>query len=103
MDEEKPYKNPLLGRIDLAKRLNISEGYLSQVVNQELGKSVIQFVNEYRVKTAKELLDNPEFNKYSVEAIGMESGFKSKSNFYSTFKTHSGVSPGAYRKRQKTS
>lgn len=103
MEEEKVYKNPLLSRLDLATRLGTSENNISQIINQELQKSVIQFVNEYRVEAAKKLLHDPVFHKYSVEAIGMESGFKSKSAFYSAFKVNTGMSPGAYRKFQKTS
>jgi len=103
MDEEELYKNPLLSRLDLATRLETSEGYLSQIINQEINKSIIQFVNEYRIEAAKSLLRNPVFNKYSIEAIGLEAGFKSKSAFYSTFKTSLAMSPGAYRKFQKTS
>lgn len=103
MEEEELYKNPLLSRLDLAARLGTSEGYLSQIINQEINKSVIQFVNEYRIKTAKTLLHNPRFNKYSVEAIGLEAGFKSKSAFYTVFKSSFEMSPGAYRKLQKTS
>ncbi|MDY8135646.1 helix-turn-helix domain-containing protein [Aquimarina sp. 2201CG5-10] len=103
MDQDELYKNPLLSRLDLAERLGISEGYLSQIINQEIGKSVIQFVNEYRIQFSKQLLHNPDFNKYSIEAIGMESGFKSKSTFYDTFKNYTKMSPGAYRKLQKKS
>lgn len=103
MDEAELYKNPLLSRLDLAKKLGVSEGHLSKIVNQELNKSIIQFVNDYRVESAKRLLHNPVFNKYSVEAIGMESGFKSKSAFYSAFKNSLHISPGAYRKQNKTS
>ncbi len=103
MEEEELYKNPLLSRLDLATRLRTSEGYLSQIINQEINKSVIQFVNEYRIEAAKRLLHNPVFNKYSVEAIGLEAGFKSKSAFYNVFKTSLGMSPGAFRKLQKTS
>ena len=102
MEEEELFKNPLLSRLDLATRLKTSEGYLSQIINQELKKSIIQFVNEYRIETAKDLLHNPVFNKYSVEAIGMEAGFKSKSAFYSAFNTSFGMSPGAYRKLHKS-
>ncbi len=102
MEEEEVYKDPLLSRLDLATRLNTSEGYLSQIVNQETNRSVTQFVNEYRIEAAKNLLHNPVFNKYSVEAIGLEAGFKSKSAFYSTFNTNLGMSPGAFRKLQKT-
>jgi AraC-like DNA-binding protein len=103
MDEEELYKNPYLSRSYLATRLKTSEGYLSQIINQEINKSVIQFVNEYRIKTAKNLLHDPVFNKYSVEAIGVEAGFKSKSAFYRTFSMSAGMSPGAFRKLQKMS
>ncbi|WP_109435434.1 MULTISPECIES: AraC family transcriptional regulator [Aquimarina] len=103
MDEEELYKNPLLSRLDLATRLGTSEGYLSQILNQETNKSVIQFVNEYRIEAAKNLLLDPVFNKYSIQAIGMEAGFKSKSTFYNAFNTSLGMSPGAYRKFQKKS
>ncbi len=103
MDEEELYKNPLLSRLDLANRLGTNEMYLSQIVNQELNKSIISFVNEYRIEAAKNLLHNPMFNKYSLEAIGMEVGFKSKSTFYSTFKKSLEMSPGAFRKLQKMS
>ncbi|WP_378182523.1 helix-turn-helix domain-containing protein [Aquimarina sp. SS2-1] len=103
MEEEELYKNPLLSRLDLATRLETSEGYLSQIINQEINRSVVQFVNEYRIEAAKNLLHNPVFNKYSIEAIGMEAGFKSKSAFYKTFNTSLGMSPGAFRKLQNTS
>lgn len=103
MEDEELYKNPLLSRLDLATRLETSEGYLSQIINQEINKSVIQFVNEYRIEAAKNLLQNPVFKKYSIEAIGMEAGFKSKSAFYNVFKTSLDMSPGAYRKLQITS
>lgn len=101
--EEEVYKNPLLSRSDLANRLDTSESYLSQIINQEFNKNIVQFVNEYRVEAAKNLLQDPIFNKYSVEAIGMEAGFKSKSAFYNAFNASFKMSPGAYRKLQKTS
>lgn len=103
MDVEELYKNPLLCRLDLAIRLETSEGYLSQIINQEINKSIIQFVNGYRIEASKRLLHNPVFNKYSIEAIGLESGFKSKSTFYNSFNASLGMSPGAYRKLQKKS
>lgn len=103
MEEEELYKDPLLSRLDLANRLGTSEGYLSQIINQQINKSVIQFVNGYRIEAAKRLLHTPAFDKYAVEAIGLESGFKSKSAFYTVFKSSLAMSPGAYRKLQKPS
>ncbi|WP_294734349.1 AraC family transcriptional regulator [uncultured Flavobacterium sp.] len=98
MANKQLYKNPLLSRLDLANELGISEGYLSQAVNKVTGKNVIQFVNEYRVSLVKELLSNPEFDKYSIEAIYSEAGFNSKSVFYNSFKAETNMSPGMYRK-----
>lgn len=103
MEEEELFKNPLLSRSDLAIRLETNESYLSQIINQETNKSVVQFVNEYRVKAAQNILHDPVFDKYSVEAIGMEVGFKSKSAFYQTFNSSMGMSPGAFRKLKETS
>lgn len=103
MEEDELFKNPLLSRLELATQLDTSESYLSQIVNQELNKSIIQFVNDYRIEAAKSLLQDPVFDKYSVEAIGLEAGFKSKSAFYNAFKTSLSVSPGAYRNLERTS
>ncbi|MFS4447579.1 helix-turn-helix domain-containing protein [Maribacter sp. 2307UL18-2] len=103
MEEEELYKDPLLSRLDLATRLGTSESYLSQIINQEINKSVIQFVNDYRIEAAKKLLHTPAFDKYAVEAIGLEAGFKSKSAFYTVFKSSLAMSPGAYRKLPRTS
>lgn len=101
MEEKEIFKNPFLSRSDLAIRLGTNESYLSQIINQEINKSVVQFVNEYRVKAAKNILHDPIFDKYSIEAIGMEAGFKSKSAFYKAFNSSLGISPGAYRKLKK--
>ena len=101
MEEEELFKDPYLSRYDLAIRLKTNESYLSQIINQETNKSVVQFVNEYRIKSAQNILHNSVFDKYSIEAIGMEVGFKSKSAFYKTFNSSLGMSPGAYRKLEK--
>ena len=103
LEDDEIFKNPLLGRLDLAQKLGISEGYLSQLVNQELDTSVGHLISNHRVKSAKGLLQDPVFSKYSIEAIGMEVGFNSKSVFYSTFKNIEGVAPGEYRKLQTKS
>ncbi len=103
LEEETIYKNPLLGRQDLAQALGISESHLSNIVNQEFGKNINQVISEYRVDFSKKLLLNPEFDIYAIEAIGMEAGFNSKSVFYQTFKNYTGMTPGAYRKQNKKS
>ena len=100
MQEEKLYKNPSLKLPDVAQKLNILPHRLSQFINENLGKIFSLFINEYRVNEAKEQLLTNE--NYTLEAIGYECGFNSKSSFYSTFKKLAGTTPAKY-KRQKVS
>ena len=101
LDQEKLYRNPDLGRNDIANRLGISSGYLSQIINRMSGHSFSELIHHYRVEETKLLLLDPEFRHYSVLAIGLEAGFKSKSNFYTAFKKHVGLTPGEYQKEKK--
>lgn len=103
MEQEHLYRNPDLGRQLVAERLGISEGYLSQVMTAQVGRAFTDYVNSFRVEEAKRLLITPSFNRYSLEAIGLEAGFKSRSAFYTGFKKATGVTPGLYRKGAETS
>lgn len=103
MEEDGLYRDPDLGRLVVAERLGISEGYLSQVMSAQVGEPFSDYVNAYRIEEAKRLLTAPEFDPYSLEAIGLEAGFKSRSAFYTGFKKATGMTPGQYRKERKTS
>lgn len=83
---------------DLASRLDTKSKYVSQVINEKLGKNFYNFVNEYRIKDAKDLLTDPEYQKYSVEGVAHIVGFNTKSSFNAAFKKHSGQTPSEYRK-----
>jgi AraC-like DNA-binding protein len=77
----------------IASQLNVSKGHLSRTVNSELGISFSDYINNLRVEEAKSYLSNPEFDRYTLVAIGLEAGFNSKSTFYSTFKKFTGLTP----------
>ena len=47
---------------------------------------------------AKKMLENEEFDNYTVVAIGLESGFNSKTSFYQAFKKHTRQTPSEYKK-----
>lgn len=64
----------------------------------EIGKNFFQFVNSYRIEAVKKILLEPKL-KYSIEAIGYECGFNSKSSFYTVFKNLTGETPVAFRKK----
>jgi len=97
MNEKQFHKNTNIKLNDIAKELRISSHQLSQLLNDNLGKSFALFINEYRIDEAKLLLE--EKNKFTLEAIGFEAGFSSKSNFYATFKKATGQTPSEYKKQ----
>ena len=94
--KEKPYINPDLNMTLLSETLKIPKHHLTEVLNSNLGKNFFQFVNEYRIEAVKKELSNPK-NPYSIEAIGYECGFNSKSTFFSVFKNITGQTPMEYK------
>ncbi|WP_298547010.1 helix-turn-helix domain-containing protein [uncultured Aquimarina sp.] len=99
MKEAKIYRDPNLGLDSVAKRLKISSNYLSQLVNKLTGKNFADYINTFRVEDAKLKLRNINFVNYTIVGIALESGFNSKSTFYSSFKKMTGISPSIYRKK----
>ncbi|MBI5218851.1 MAG: AraC family transcriptional regulator [Bacteroidia bacterium] len=101
METEKPYLNSRLTLSDLAGALHINRNYLSQIINIHFNKNFITFINEFRVKKAQELLVDSEYDKFSIDGIAAETGFNSRSSFYSAFKKHTGITPSEYKKHKE--
>jgi AraC-like DNA-binding protein len=97
-ESENPYLNPNLNMDLLSDALNFPKYQLTEVLNTEIGKNFFQFVNSYRIEAVKKKLLEPKL-KYSIEAIGYECGFNSKSSFYTVFKNLTGETPVTYRKK----
>lgn len=95
MYEKALYKNPNLTLQELAKEINISSHQLSQLLNTNLGKNFTSFVNEFRIKEACEMIVSND--KLTLEAIGYDVGFNSKSTFFAAFKKHTGKTPSNYQ------
>lgn len=95
--EEELYKNPDLKLNELAKKINISGHQLSQLLNDNMGKSFAAYINEYRINEACALITSN--NGIKLEAIGYEVGFNSKSTFYTAFKKHKHTTPTLYKEQ----
>jgi len=98
METEKPYLNNNLALPDLAAMVATSPNYLSQVINEQLRMNFFDYVNSYRIETAKDLIINPLPHTVTVLDIAMESAFNSKSAFYSAFKKQVGITPAEFKK-----
>ena len=102
MQSEKLYKNPELTLDVLAKKTQLSNGYLSQIINQKGNKNFADFINTYRIEEVKVNLVDPKYNHYSILGIGLEAGFKSKSTFNAAFKKLTGQTPSTFRNQQRS-
>lgn len=99
MEEEKLYLNEDLKLKTLAQSLDLSTHHLSQLLNEHLQKNYFDFVNEYRVKTAQDMLKNPDLSHFTILSIAFDSGFKNKATFNTAFKKHTGTTPSKYKKQ----
>lgn len=98
IEQEKLYRNPALSMDLLAEKSELSNGYLSQIINQKEGKNFYDFINTYRVAEVKAHLVNSKYDHYSILGIGLEAGFQSKSTFNAVFKRMTGMTPTQYKK-----
>ena len=95
LEKEKIYTDADLKLSDVASRMNILPHTLSQLLNDNLGKSFTSLINEYRVQEAKNLIQSNTHLK--LESVGYDCGFNSKSTFYSAFKKIAGTTPAKYK------
>lgn len=99
MVTRKPFTNQGLKLDELAAQTNMTRHTLSRLLNEEYSHGFSQYVKEYRVREAQRLIaTRPEL---SLEGIGYEAGFRSKSAFFEAFKKVVSCTPAEYKKSQK--
>jgi AraC-like DNA-binding protein len=81
----------------LAKDLNISMGYASDVFKKHTGTSLMLYAKKLKIERAKVLLSGTD---KSILEIGVLLGFYDQSHFSRTFKVLEGVSPTDYRNKK---
>lgn len=78
----------------LASQVNLSAGYLSDLLKNETGKTAKDHINFYLIEKAKNiLLASP----LSVSEIAYDLGFEYSQHFSKMFKAKTGMSPSEYR------
>ncbi|MFO7790286.1 MAG: AraC family transcriptional regulator [Bacteroidales bacterium] len=102
MQQEKPYINSDLKIDTLAQALNTNRSYLSLVIKDMSGLNFCNFINKYRVEQfIKIYSQRNNHNKYNIQGIAFEIGFKSKSSFYHAFRKFKSTTPIEYIKKSK--
>lgn len=84
----------------LAQVVDCSINHLSQVINSGFGVSFFDYLNQYRIAHARELLSAPGGQSHAILNIAFTVGFNSNSAFYAAFKKCVGQTPAQYRKAQ---
>lgn len=73
--------------------------HVSQVINEIYKINFNNLLNEFRVREAcRRLAEDEQYTNYTIEAIAEGIGFKSRSNFISTFKRLTGITPSEYKR-----
>ncbi|WP_019637991.1 response regulator transcription factor [Paenibacillus fonticola] len=78
----------------LSQRLKLHPNYLGQLFQQEVGSSFSDYVNQYRIEKATQLLLHTE---QKTAEIAVNVGYIDSSYFYRQFKKYAGVSPTELR------
>lgn len=81
-----------------AKQLGTNSSYLSYVVNHHLGKSFSALLNEYRVRRACLLMEDPANATYTMDYLAMQAGFSNRVTLLRQFKRIVGMAPSEYWK-----
>jgi YesN/AraC family two-component response regulator len=91
------YSEPI-SRNQLANYVSVSENYLTHCFHQEMGISPMTYLNRYRIKRARALLETGD---QIITEVALTVGFSDSTYFSRVFQREVGVSPGAYRRGRR--
>lgn len=85
---------------DLAKQVNLNEQYFCRFFKKALGRTPMEYVNEYRIKQTRRLLEETDL---PVTDVCLECGYNNLGNFLREFRKNTGTTPLQYRKQVRKS
>lgn len=83
---------------NFAKTIGYSCGYLGRQIKRESGKSFSEYLEDFRLQKAKDMLKDSDL---SVENIASQLGFANTSGFYKQFSRSLGLTPSEFRKAHR--
>ena len=82
-----------------SQALMISPSYLSKILKKWLFRSFVEYITEYRIDRAKEMLVGSDLMTYE---IAEKTGYPDARYFSSIFKKQTGVTPTEFRQRRRS-
>ncbi|MCL6265989.1 helix-turn-helix domain-containing protein [Flagellimonas myxillae] len=99
IEEDQLFLEPNVSLSSLSKLVNTSTQKTSEVINQYAKQNFNDFINQYRIQEAKQLLLDESNKDFTISSIAFDAGFSSLSSFNSAFKKFEGITPSAFRKK----
>ncbi|MDQ0877039.1 two-component system response regulator YesN [Paenibacillus sp. V4I3] len=81
---------------DVSDHMQMTASHLISIFKEATGKTIKQYVTEYRMEKAKDLLRN---NRLKVLDVASQVGFKDGEHFAKIFRKSTGMTPSEYRER----
>ncbi len=91
------YMKDTLSVKEISNHVFLSTSYVCTFFKNETGKTLNQYLTEYRMEKAKQLLDDP---RYRISDISSKVGYSDGNYFGKSFKKYTGISPSEYRERK---
>ncbi|AZS13793.1 helix-turn-helix domain-containing protein [Paenibacillus lutimineralis] len=86
--------DPMLSVDEIAEHVSLSKKYVRQLFDEVRGVSISNYILNTRIDKVKELLRNTDL---PITDIFEQSGFQTKSHFFTAFKKAMGMTPNQYR------
>ncbi len=84
---------------DIAAAVSLSPNYFHTLFREATGRTAREYLEDFRIKVAKELLLTTEL---ALSEIAERCGFSTQQYLTSVFKLRTGVSPSAFRKEHRS-
>ncbi|MBE0650252.1 MAG: helix-turn-helix transcriptional regulator [Bacteroidales bacterium] len=95
--EAKVFLDPDLNLETMAKKCDTNRAYLSRVIHEKYGMNFNNFINQFRIKEAENIICNPS-NDIPLKALPQKTGFKCYARFHEAFKKQTGTTPTIFVK-----
>ena len=92
----KNYRVDTLSVRDISSCAGLSTAYACTVFKAKTGKTMNQYLTDYRIEKAKHLLEDPRIR---ISEISSQVGYLDGNYFGKTFKKVTGLSPSEYREK----
>jgi len=87
------YKNKKANIVEFSNLMKVDNDIIHNYIYFTYSMSFDELVNKSRVEHFVEMIKEPKYKNFTVEALAMEVGFSSRQRFYQPFKKYHGGNP----------